>query len=213
MPITDLSDSDTITGRQPSASTPLPVMIVNGASKPIPNSFAAGEGHLGEVGGRTVVANATFTRPNDTNAYASGDLVANNTVAGSVAPMQFTVARIAAGSGLVRRARLKKSGTTVTNASFRLHLYATAPTPTNGDNGVWLTTHSAYLGSLDLDLSGGNGRVFSDSASVIGTPAVGSEINFALASGQLIYGLLEARGAYTPVAQEVFTADLEVLQN
>jgi len=33
---------------------------------------------------------ATFTRPGDTNVYASGDLVANNTAAASVVPMSWT---------------------------------------------------------------------------------------------------------------------------
>jgi hypothetical protein len=159
---------------------------------------------------------ANFTRPADTTAYASGDLVANSTTAGSVLPLSFTAAR-QGHSGIVRRARLKKSGLTVTNASFRLHLYAADPSLAsgiaNGDNGAWSTNHSSYLGSFDLDLSGSNGRVFRDSAQVIGVPAVGSEIGFKLASGLVLYGLLEARAAYTPASAEVFTVELEVHQN
>jgi hypothetical protein len=34
---------------------------------------------------------ASFTRPNNTTAYASGQLVANSTTAGSVAPMAFVL--------------------------------------------------------------------------------------------------------------------------
>jgi hypothetical protein len=76
------------------------------------------------VGGFTARPSATFTRPADTNVYASGDLVANSTTAGSVAPMAFTIGRDALGKGgMVRRVRLRKSGTSITNASFRLHLY------------------------------------------------------------------------------------------
>ena len=69
---------------------------------------------------------ASFTRPNDTTAYASGDLVANSTTAGSVVPLQIDLGNVAAvGHGITRitRARLTKSGTSPTNANFRIHLY------------------------------------------------------------------------------------------
>ena len=170
----------------------------------------AGEAHIGEVGGLAILASANFTRPADTTAYAIGDLVANSTTAGSVAPLQFTVARIAAGSGMIRRARLRKTGTGIVGTNFRLHLYRSTPTPSNGDNGVWLTNQGAnYMGAFDITLD----RVFTDGASGNGIPILGSEINFKLPSGQVVFGLLEARGAYTPVSAEVFTLELEILQN
>lgn len=183
------------------------------ASNPLPITAVAGENHLGEVGGVLATPSANFTRPADTTAYALGDLVANSTTAGSVTPLSWTAARVAAGSFLVRRARAKKSGTSVTNASFRLHLYSASPTCTNGDNGAWLTTVSGYLASIDLDMSSSNGRVFSDAAAVNGTPNVGSDLGVKLASGQTMYGLLECRAAYTPGNAEVFTVELELLQN
>lgn len=162
------------------------------------------------VGGVIARPSANFARPADTNAYALGDLVANSTTAGSVAAMQFTVARVAAGTGMIRRVRLRKTGTSVTNASFRLHLYSAAPTASNGDNGAWLTNGNAtYIGAFDVTCD----RAFTDGAGGNGIPKDGSEINFVLASGQVIFGLLEARAAYTPANAEVFTVDLEVLQN
>ena len=168
----------------------------------------AGENHIGEVGGKIVRAAASqMTRPADVTAYASGDLVANSTTAGSVTPLSFTVARVAAGSGMIRRLRIKTSSTSITNAQFRLHLYTTSPTVTNGDNGVWLSAGSAnYIGSMDVTLD----KAFSDGAA--GLSAV-TEINFALASGQLVYGLLEARAAYTPTSAGTFDVALEVIQN
>ena len=172
-------------------------------------ALASGEGHLGEVGSPMATPSANFTRPADTTAYASGDLVANSTTAGSVVPLSWTAARIGAGSFMVRRARLKKSTTSVTNASFRLHLYAASPTCTNGDNGAWLTTESTYLGAIDITID----KAFSDAASGIGAPNTGSEISVELSSGQTIYGLIEARGAYTPGNAEVFTGILELFQN
>lgn len=187
---------------------------VNGApistANPEPVVPSAQEVHLGQVGGHTARPSANFTRPGDTAPYSSGDLVANSTTAGSVVPMQFSVGRIAAGSGMIRRIRLRKSGTSITNASFRLHLYASSPTPSNGDNVAWLTDGVAgYVGSLDVTCD----KAFTDGASGNGTPTTGSEINFLLSSGLVYYGLLEARGAYTPANAEVFTCILEVLQN
>lgn len=163
-----------------------------------------------KASGYVGIASANFTRPADVNPYAVADLIANSTTAGSVVAMSFAVARFAAGSGMIRRARLRKSGAVLTNASFRLHLYKAAPTPSNGDNGVWLTNGVAnYVGSFDIFVD----RAFTDGAQGIGIANIGSELNFLLASGTAIFGLLEARAAYTPISAEVFTIDLEVLQN
>ena len=152
----------------------------------------------------TVVA--SFTRPADTTAYASGDLVANSTTAGSVVPMRFDLGVIANG-GMVRRVRIAKSNTSITSASFRLHLYAASPTPANGDNGAWSTDQAAfYMGSFDVTMD----KAFTDGAVGNGVPAVGSEVNF---GRNTYYGLLEARAAYTPASAEVITVELEVIRN
>lgn len=163
------------------------------------------------VRGNTKLVTASFARPGDTTPYAAGDLVANNTTAGSVTPMQFAVAREAGGSGMIRRARLRKSGTGVSGANFRLHLYRLAPTCQNGDNGAWLTNRAMdYLGAFDITCD----RVFTDGAAGSGVPLTGSEINFDLPDGvSIVFGLLEARGAYTPATAEQFNVELEVLQN
>lgn len=170
-------------------------------------TVAASENHIGEVGGKTALPSANFTRPADTTAYAVGDLVANSTTAGSVTPMSFTMFRVTGKGGMLRRVRLRKSGTSVTNASFRIHFYTTSPTPSNGDNGAWLTNNVAnYAGAVDVVVD----RAFTDGASGNGIPLIGSEINF---TADTYYGLIEARGAYTPANAEVFTVILEVIQN
>lgn len=172
--------------------------------------LGGGEAHVGQVGGHIVVASANFTRPADTTAYAVGDLIANSTTAGAVAPLQFTVSRTVDGSFMIRRARVKKTGPSVTNAQVRLHLYKQSPAASNGDNGVWLTDEKLYLGSMDVTPD----RAFTDAAKGIGVPNAGSEINGTPDVGtQLIYGLLEARAAYVPASAEVFTVTLETHQN
>ncbi len=164
------------------------------------------------AGGITRRVFASFSRPADAVAYAAGDLIANSTTAGSVTVMQFSAARIAGGSGAVMRARLRKSTATLTNAAFRLHLYRAVPTPTNGDNGVWLTSGAmSYIGAIDITVD----RAFTDGAAGNGVPIVGSAINFDLSSKSdaLLYGLLEARAAYVPGSGETFEVDLEIYQD
>ncbi len=154
----------------------------------------------------TRTPSANFTRPSDTTAYASGDLVANSTTAGSVVPLTFTIDPSGGGGDyLIRRIRLKKTSTSTTNASFRLHLYLGSPVPTNGDNGAWLTSESIYIGAFDVTVD----RAFTDFSKGIGVPVTGSEVSFATHPSGTVYGLLEARAAYTPASAEVFTVVME----
>lgn len=181
---------------------PVPVNVVSGTA-----ATAAGEAHIGQVGGHVARVSASFTRPADTTAYASGDLVANSTTAGSVAPMSFAISRATGKGGMVRRARLRKSGTSVTNASFRIHLYTLSPTLANGDNAAWSSNGVAnYVGAIDVTVD----KAFTDGAAGNGVPNTGSEINF---TSDTYYAVVEARGAYTPVSGETFSVELEILQN
>lgn len=153
---------------------------------------------------------ANFTRPNDTTAYASGDLVANSTTAGSVVPLSFTAWTSGQAQTIMLRIRIIKSGTTPTNANFRVHLYEASPTPANGDNGAWSTDKAAnYLGNIDV----ASMFAFTDGCTGYGSAAAGSEMRLHLTSGGTIYALMEARAAYTPAANEVFTVKLECLDS
>lgn len=170
----------------------------------------AGENHIGAIGGHIEVATTSFTRPADTTAYAAGDLIANSITAGSVVPLTFAVSRSADKGFMVRRARIKKSTTGTTNAAFRLHLYKQSPTVSNGDNGAWLTNERNYLGAIDVTMD----KVFTDAAKGIGVPSAGSDIQGTPDTGTVnIYGLIEARAAYTPGSAEVFTIALETHQD
>lgn len=151
---------------------------------------------------------ASFTRPSNTTAYTANDLVANNTTAGSVTPMSFNLGAIK-GSGAIYRARLHKTTTTATAATFKLYLFSASPTVTNGDNGAFAISSAASLvGTITIDLSSG---AVAGTASLMGFSAATaihvdtSNSNFAL------YGLLEATGAYAPGSAEVFTVTLEAI--
>lgn len=175
----------------------------------VPSDSLGNEG--GKIVGIGAVVSANFTRPADITSYVSGDLVANSITAGSVAALSWSTAgRIAGNPAFITRARLKTSSTSVTNASFRLHLYAADPAATsgitNGDNGAWLTKHASYLGAIDIIVD----KAFSDAAAGQGAPSIGSMIEFVPSSGTTIYGLLEARATYTPTNAGVFTVELEI---
>lgn len=150
---------------------------------------------------------SAFTRPNDTTQYSQNDLVADNTTAGSVTPLIF----IPPAQGFkLWRVNLLKSSTTVTNATFRLHLYKDSPTCANGDNGAWSTTVSGYLGFVDIV---GTSPAFTDDASASGVwinNSVFAPLFLVADTDRKIYGLLQNTTAtgYVPAAQEVFTVSL-----
>jgi hypothetical protein len=169
------------------------------------SSLFGAEGPLGDFYNQSI----SFTRPGDTTPYASGDLVANSVTAGSVVPMTFTVGTTALGTQFtLSRIELRKNGTSITTANFRVHLYSTtSPTVSNGDNAAFLTTGTAnYLGKFDVTID----QAFTDGAA--GFVATGAN-NIVLDSSQFIYALIEARAAYTPANAEIFTLKLEGVLN
>jgi len=158
---------------------------------------------------RTAVA--AFARPADTTQYALGDLVADSATAGEVTPLAF-----AGGPALVRRAMLTKDDDDTTSASFRLHLFATDPVataPEGGDNGALSlnTAVAGYLGALDVAFASAP-DIYNTAGNVaVGVPLQGSEI-FVPADVGTLYGLIEARGTYTPAGGETFSATLDLLR-
>lgn len=146
----------------------------------------------------------SFTRPDNTTAYAANDLVANNATAGSVTPLSWDEINVGKyGPVSISRVRVHKSGTTATDAQFRVHLFTASPTVANGDNGAFSASQSAnYLGSTDATLV-----AFSDGCAQVSAISVPIITDFS-GSSRTIYALIEALAAYTPAAEEVFTVSL-----
>lgn len=151
----------------------------------------------------------SFTRPTGATTYALGKLIANSATANLVIPMEFSPILITTANGSIRRARLKTTGTSITNAQFRLHLYQVPPTCSNGDTGNWLTNYSNYLGAFLISCD----KVYTDGIGGIGYPEVGSEINFETSTFYNVYGLLEARASYAAASAETFYIYLEFANN
>lgn len=169
------------------------------------------------VVGKTITqaASSTITRPANVTPYASGQLVANSVTAGSVAALQFsTLARVSGGSGLIVGAAIQKSSNVVTSAAFRIHFFNTIPTfVTAGDGSAISTVVQAsakgYLGYVDITAMVG----FSDVAWGSGAPDNTRGSIPYVATAQIIYAIVEARGAYTPASAEVFTIYTMALQD
>ena len=145
----------------------------------------------------------TFTRPNDATAYADGDLVANSTTAGSVVPLKFGIPWKR--SCIIRGASIRKSdGADVVNATFTLHLFRNTPVVANGDNGALSTDYAEKLGSIAVGAQTG----YTDDGYSISFAG-----NFYVdAIDRFVYGLLEAKGVYTPAALETFVVTLIIEQ-
>lgn len=148
----------------------------------------------------------SFNKVSGTTAYDANDLVANHATAGSVVPMSFAVRNQA--NGIIRGARLFKSGTTTTDATFVLHLFEAQPTPGNGDNGAFaVASADGYLEGVAIDLSTG---------ALVGTAgaykrAGGLAIGFQLPTiSSRLYGLLQVTDTYTPASSETFKVTLEI---
>ena len=171
-----------------------------------------------QVSTKVFIPSANFTRPADTNAYATGDLIANNTAAGSVVPLSWIAPRDEAwrggyGTFYIPAVRLHRSKSDVTNAQFRVHLFSALPTFTSsGDNGVFATVvatgNANWLSSFDVTMV----ALHADGAAGIAVSTEGAITPVLPASGT-VFGLIEARAAYTPSSGEVFTAELLVEQN
>lgn len=161
---------------------------------------------------------ATITRPSDTTSYNAGDLIANDTDAADVVPLKFGVSKMGGGTGKVVGARIFKNDNTATAADYNLHLFASAPVPTVGDNGqlnnsgaLAVGTVETKLGVIALDMTTGG---YSTAAGLVKDFALTAPIYFDLEltanAGRVIYGLLEADGGYAPSSGEVFKIWLHI---
>jgi hypothetical protein len=169
--------------------------------------LAAGENHVGAVGGHTRLVEDGLTRLADTTPYSVGDIVATHATGASIYILTFSVARVAAGSLAVVGLRLRKTTSTTTNASFRVHLYHGSPTASNGDNGTWLTNNQGvYLGWFDVTTD----KVFTEGALGISTDP---PLYAKLPSTQNIFGVIEARAPYIPGSNESFYVQLQIVQD
>ena len=159
-----------------------------------------------------ITPRSSFTRPANTDAYHTNDLVANSATAGSVIPLTFSVARMSLGRGSIRRAILFKDDETTTNANFNLHLFTQAPTVTNGDGGAFaVDTCRYFLGTLAFDMTSGAFATTTDLVKgVVANPELNFDLHSISDSERRMFGFLQAAAAYGPASEELFEVTLEI---
>lgn len=150
-------------------------------------------------------AAASFTRPNDTTAYAANDVVSNSTSASTLLTLSG-LGRYAGAGGYIFRLALLTDKKSIT-PRFRVHLY-NASTPTVAADNVAMKSLYAdaglRLGTVDLDAmttpaDTTNSTLSLTQHNTIMLPYVCAAADTAL------YALLETLDAFTPAAQQAFT--------
>jgi hypothetical protein len=156
----------------------------------------------------TIPVTVSTTRPNDTNAYAAGDVI--GTATNATAAMKFT--GIGPTGGVIRitgsRHEIDVAAipTYTGTWSFRLHLYSITPPSALGDNAVWdlpAGDRPYYLGFVDLGSP-------VDFGSTLYIQQTGLDYDFELTTADL-WGYLVTNAAYTPTALAVKTTKLYAL--
>lgn len=181
---------------------------------------------------RPVVISDQLTRPADTNAYASGDVIATSTSA-PVAQKLLLAAAVEGGYGLIKSARLLDSANQSTKGLFDIFLFNAAVALDN-DNAAFTPTDTEMeslvaiipmynrndlLSSADADTPVYTDVVYSGDAT---SGASGNcvfirnnlDLMFKCATDSRdLWWFIVPRNAYTPVSGEVFTLALDIMQD
>jgi hypothetical protein len=155
---------------------------------------------------RGAIASASLTRPLDTVAYASGDLLANSITPGSVIPLAFTLTGTPLG-GVAEIKRIRVRKTSATAGTFRVFLFQTSPVSVVGDNTSFNSNAAGFFAALDIPMN----FPFSDANVGFLSLAASPALVQCTAGTNIIYGLLAVQTAYTPTSGEVFTVELEYI--
>lgn len=167
------------------------------------------------AGKNIAVITTSLTRPADTTAYTAGDAITDN--AGT--KLTFAnVARLAAGSGQIKRITLIDSANVATKPDVEIWLFDTSFTP-DTDNAAFTPT-DAEMETLICVIAFGTAawNVGTATAGAGGNAMIEGALSHAInfkCTGSLtdIYGALVVRNAYVPVSQEKFTIRLHIEQD
>ena len=152
---------------------------------------------------------SVLTRPANTTAYASGQLIASSTTAGSVVVPSFSIASAAGGAILPRiRIRASLSPSSWQGVNLSVNLWSAAPTYTNGDAQPYAvaTGSATWLANYLVTLT-----QFGDGAVGAGPLTGANEMALKLASGTAVYWDLQVLNSATPAAGQTFTLIPELL--
>lgn len=159
---------------------------------------------------KTKSASATFTRPNDTTQYAANDVM----TADPAAVMTFSGLPSRTTTGcLIQSATIVSSANKGTKLDADLLLFSSTISDLDADNAAFTPTDAQLLTIVGvIPFATANWKAGDASADAAGNAfCVNANLGISIAH-QTLYGVLIARNTYTPVANEVFTIKLQVIQ-
>jgi len=156
---------------------------------------------------------ASVTRPADTTAYTSGDVVCNSTTAPTIITFN-RASHQSAGSGVLKHAKVISSAYVATAPVLELWLFDTAVTmdndnaaftPTDAELATLVTVVSFPAASYKIGdaTAGVGGNHVCEATLDVPFTTVGANVN-------ALYGVLVARNAYVPISGEIFTLQLVI---
>lgn len=157
---------------------------------------------------RLVAPTASLTRPADTTAYAAGDELSNSTTAPTIMTFSSCV-QANGGSGTLMGAFILSSVASANPPLLELWLFNATNTPQNDNSAFGPSDAEAANVIAVLPMS----TSFQAANNALYT-APSISVPFRCAGGTTsLFGRLVHRGAYTPVASEVFTVNLRIWQD
>lgn len=153
-----------------------------------------------------MIISASFTRPANTTAYASGDVINGDTV---VVPLSFTIPALMINPKVSGLSIVSSNQTSTFTAV--LHLFS-ASFATEADNVAFAPTDANikayYIGGIAVGAAWNAFTANKVSNTLLTLPIPVATENM-LATGTF-YGVLVITGAYTPVSAEEFKINLHV---
>lgn len=153
-------------------------------------------GHLWVAPPPITKASANFTSPNNTS-HAANDALADNSTAGSVTKLSFSIGR---SSGVIRRVKIRKSDQTVATPTIRAWFWDATFTVGAGDDAAFTAPLQDAIGFCDVAVTSAG----SDDA--VGFTSC--DIPFASAT---VFCLLQTLSTFTVGASEVFTVEIHYI--
>jgi len=176
-------------------------------------SIAAGETHIGSVGGNMAKVSVEMTRPADTTAYGVGDVVSNSTVTTTL--MEFAnLTRVNAGSGYLVRVNLFTDKKSIV-PRMRIHLF-NVNTPTvavdNAQMKLLYADAAKYIGFIDLPAMTTPVDTANSTWSYADNDTLRKAVMSAIGS-RSIFAMMEALDAFTPASAQKFTLSITLENN
>lgn len=164
---------------------------------------AAGENHIGEVGGNLIRVATEFTRPADTTAYSANDVVSDST-SGTTMQALANAARVSGGSGYIVGIRISTDKKSIT-PQFRIHFFSTNGATVSNDNAAWQDKYADV---------GKRIAYYDMAAMTTGADTTNSDMSRAVdmtmripyvCAGTSLYFVLETLSAFTPASGQKIT--------